>query len=750
MGLNRPFDRPMFVIGGAVKTTGGSQNLQKGQLALVDNSRTTPDGVQVVSTTAGKQKDLKHFALRLGNKDVGNNRSRDNFAQSTMNFSLNEVVGLRVSAPERTEQSLDEVIIGYDGIDPNTSFNFRRGDDLFRWTLELEGGGIEWRGSKNCKEVLSVNVQIPECDPFENCEQCDECAAVDCRAVVIEAIERMKRRQLTGGSTVADYVDITPVFSCTASPAETPYQYYSIDVCDTGSDEALSLIAAQYDAPVIRINRRGSTSTYQILLPVSAGAPDDYEQTIASIIKGCSDCPAGFDPVVGGYLYAFTGPGTAAAFNSAIQGLPGYSSNSLVNSGSSAGINFATAILTAELTSAQITTFLGVIAGATVNLVGDVADICENDSVSSISWVEGEICNVTEEAYYIDLPDNECGEDRLVELQGAYPELTIVIADSDESTQTVTLTGTSGTANVTIDSVDYLATFATDLTLTASNFVTAHAADILAAHGLVVTADAGVLSFTGTTVGFLSPTITNASGNLAGTVGTLTVVPFREACQTRYEATVVSNMVCEECDPIFKDYYVTSAPEAYEFTHWTAVETSEFTNGDCLCGIRIKGKPFVLNAEEALRDQINFVEDSVRIQTAAGYPNEVREGIGRLPKGTYPVKRLSRFIPRTHLGGNLRDLENEGRKFGRDLNYSNDYLARLLTGTTTNIEDQLTQYVHYTLTISHQNHAGGFARRGEHSINWDIYVEVGRHQAVEDLLNNIAANAGVSTVQAFA
>ena len=720
MGLNRPFDRPMFVIGGAVKTTGGSQNLQKGQLALVDNSKTTPDGVQVVATTAGKQKDLKHFALRLGNKDVGNNRSRDNFAQSTMNFSLNEVVGLRVSAPERTVQSLDEVIIGYDGINPDTAFRFKKGDDLFRWTLELEGGGIEWRGGKACKEVLSVNVQIPECDPFDNCEDCDECEAVDCRAVVTEAIERMRRRQLTGGATVADYVDITPVFSCTASPTETPYQYYSIDVCDTGSDEALALIAAQYDAPVIRIERRGSTSTYQVLLPVSEGVPDDYEQTIASIIKGCSDCPAGYDPVVGGFLYAFTGPGTATAFNNAIEGLTNYAAGSLVNSGSSAGINFATAILTEELTSAQI------------------------------SWVAGEICNVTEETYYIDLPDNECGEDRLVELQDAFPELTIVIADSDSSNQTVTLTGTSGTADITIDSVDYTATFASDLTTTANNFVTTHAAAILAAHGLTVTAAAGVLTFTGLTTGFLSPTIVNVTGNLDGTVGALTVIPFREACQTRYEATVVSNMVCEECDPIFKDYYITEAPEAYDFIHWNASDTTEFTNGDCLCGIRIKGKPFVLNAEEALRDQINFVEDSVRIQTAAGYPNEVREGIGRLPKGTYAVKRLSRFIPRTHLGGNLRDLENEGRQFGRGLNYSNDYLARLLTGTTTNIEDQLTQYVHYTLTISHQNYAGGFARQGEHSINWDIYVEVGRHQAVEDLLNNIAANAGKPTVQAFA
>ena len=44
--------------------------------------------------------------------------------------------------------------------------------------------------------------------------------------------------------------------------------------------------------------------------------------------------------------------------------------------------------------------------------------------------------------------------------------------------KTSTITGTSGTANITINGIAYLATFATSLTVTASNFVTAHAATI--------------------------------------------------------------------------------------------------------------------------------------------------------------------------------------------------------------------------------------------------------------------------------
>jgi len=89
------------------------------------------------------------------------------------------------------------------------------------------------------------------------------------------------------------------------------------------------------------------------------------------------------------------------------------------------------------------------------------------------------------------------------------------------STKTVTLTGTSGTANVAVAGVDYLATFTSNLTTSAANFVTSHAATLLAL-GVTVTADSGVLTFSVLTEDFPTITITNATGNLAGTLGTVT------------------------------------------------------------------------------------------------------------------------------------------------------------------------------------------------------------------------------------
>lgn len=85
----------------------------------------------------------------------------------------------------------------------------------------------------------------------------------------------------------------------------------------------------------------------------------------------------------------------------------------------------------------------------------------------------------------------------------------------------VTLTGTSGTANITVDGVAYLATWDTDLTETANDFVTSHAAALLAA-GIVVTATTGVLKFVANVSGVpFSIKIANATLTLNGTVATI-------------------------------------------------------------------------------------------------------------------------------------------------------------------------------------------------------------------------------------
>lgn len=756
MGLNKAFDRSFFLIGGNVKTSGGSINLAKGEFAAVNLSQTTQNGVAIVSSFAGVPKDKKDFALRVGIEDKKPNRSYSNKSQSTMPFSLNDVVDLKVSAPTQTEQSVDEVVLGWDGITPGSEFKFQKGDAYFRLFLELKGDAIGYRGGKGNMEQIAINVEVPECDPFNNCEACDECESVDCKAIVTEAIERLRRKQLTGGNLVEEFIDITPVFDCdnAATAALVPYVYYTLEVCDTGTDAAKALVEAQYDAPVIRIDRRGSTSTYQILLPGSEGAPADYEQSIASLIKDCEDCPAGYVEVPGGFLYAFTIEDDGTDQSALINAIPNHSAGTTIKSGNDNGVGFYTAVFTAPITQANINAFLAAANAAavgepTVEFVGVVSDICTNSSVTTTAWVEGDTCNAVEEEWSIILPDNKCGEDRLAELNGAYQNLTITIADSDSSTRELTLTGSSGTANVNVDGVNYLATYAASLTQTALDFVSTHTA-ALAAAGVTVTADSGVITFSGLTTVIDAITITNASGDLAGTLAASVAIPERAGCQTKYITSVLSNIVCDECDPIYLDFYVTEAPESYDEIEWVEEDNSDTApSGNCKCGIRFKAKSFIIDSDESLRDITGFVETSTQIRVAAGYPEEIREGIGIIPKGVYEGKYLSRWVPRTHLAGNLRNMESEGRMYFQGLPYRKDYLGRLLRGETSNMEDQIAQYIQYTVTVQNGTYSQGFARRHSDNINYHFFVEVGRQNDLENILNDLAANAGVSPVAAF-
>jgi hypothetical protein len=760
MGQNRAYDRSFFVIGGSVRTTGGSNQLSNGQLAVVDLFASGDNGAAVLSSFLGIPKDKKKLAIQVGSPAIEATRSFSDKVNSTTPFSLSEIKKLRVSAPERTKQIMDEVILGYNGFDDATAFDFKTGQAYLNISLELRNGAIQYRGGATDTELVHVQVEIPACDVYNNCEDCDECANVDCQTITLEAIERLKNHQISGGMLVSEFVDITPVFGNCEDPATAtliPYNYYTLDVCDTGDAEALALVAAQYDVPVIRINRTGSTSTYQILTVGSLGAPNDYTQGIASIIKGCESCPEGYSLVEGGYLYAITieddGTDRTAVITAALANAKLVPGTMQRGQGSNAGVGFYTAVYSSPITSAEIASFVGTSTNsrntATVDLVGDVHDVCENSAVTEAEWVLGDTCNAITETYSIVLPDNECGESRLEELQGAYAGLTIAIANSlTLQSIDLTLTGDSGEATITIGGVAYNVAFDTSLTVTADEFVAEHGAALLAL-GFTVTAEDGVITIVGLNAQVAAIEIENLSGALDGTFGAVQPVEDRKNCFTRYTTTVVSNLVCEACSPVFLDYYRTTAPNTFATHMWTKdANVGSNPSGNCLCGIKIKGKPFILSGDEALRDIVSFTESGTEVQISGGYPSEIREGIGHIPKGTYATTWISRYTPRTHLYGNLREIEKEGVAYFRGTNYQSNYLSRLILNETAAVQNNIAQAVVYYLEIDHNTHSNGFAGRHEQSTSYNIYVEYGKHQDVENLLNALATNAGVPGVHA--
>lgn len=363
----------------------------------------------------------------------------------------------------------------------------------------------------------------------------------------------------------------------------------------------------------------------------------------------------------------------------------------------------------------------------------------------STSWVAGQTCYATVESYKIQLADSECGESRLSELEASYPNLTIEEgAPTGMASRSVTLTGTSGTANITIGGVDYLATFATDLTTTASNFVTAHADAIETATGLEVTSALGVLTLTGSAKGFASVSRTNVSGNLSATIASVDYEVSAEVggCQRVYSTQVLTNIVCDECDPAFLGQFESEKPNDFDFNSWELVQLA--SDEDALMGIKIKGKPFDIVPTEAMKDQLRFYETSTRVEAAGGYIMEVNESFADQYTENFVVTRLKRAQDRDNLGAHLLGWEEASMAyFDGSVRHKDNLYAKQVLGEES-VLDFRKQYVQYAITIHDSKYSQGVGRSSDMGTTYNVWAELGKETALDTYIDALATELGIS------
>jgi len=102
----------------------------------------------------------------------------------------------------------------------------------------------------------------------------------------------------------------------------------------------------------------------------------------------------------------------------------------------------------------------------------------------------------------------------------------------------------------------------------------------------------------------------------------MTTIP-PAGCQTTYETTVVTNLVCQECDSIFRDVFVSEAPSDFSGNSW--VSAPKTYSGTAKMGIRVRGKRSTLAGNEFLRDDMFFFDGSVEISLVGGYQTFTNE-----------------------------------------------------------------------------------------------------------------------------
>lgn len=744
-------ERDFFVLDGKTLTTGGSLNLTNGVLAIVsnDNKELTQNGRKVYSTFTGQSKD-KSFDLLLGAFDKPVSQYTTNKAYESQTFRIADIEDIRVEAPQRTGILVDDFIIGYNG-KPGTEITIAERTST-GIDITLSGSAIYNLGYKEGCTTVRLDLQYPYLDDNDVCIDCAN-GVVTMQELVEKAVAEFNATKLLGGVPVTDYVDALVVNSLNGALEDTvDYQFYNLTLFDNGDSTALARVQAQY--PLYKVVRTGEVSgnqtIYTLQAPVGTSIAN-YTTSLASIIKGCEDCPAGYTEIEEGFVYSIAIEDDGVSLVTTVDDLPGFVTGTAVKIGGSvAGVGTYTVVVTAELTDAQITTFRAISAPASTavfDLAGEVQAVCSNATTVSTAWVLGDICQSTTKAYTITIADDECGGDILADLQEAYPDLTIAI-DTVNLSRTATLTGTSGTATITIGGIAYTATFNTDLTTTASDFITTNKAAIELATGGTITSSGATIILVAPSDSYPGFSIANATTNLAGTVAAAvgSGAQISSLCQTTYRTNVPTNIICEECSDEFRGLFVAEAPKNYGLNFW---ETSvDEYDAAAKMGIRFRGKPFTMSGSEEYRDDMPFYATSTRVSVAGGQATYIAEN-WESSKFPFKVKVLSIAADPEALGGYLYSREDQARYNldGVERFEGNNY-GKWLWGQESRLRG-LAQYVQYTITIRPQF----YYKLLPHSsikTNLNILVEVGRHNAVENLLNQLASAAQVPAVQAFA
>ncbi len=725
--MHTAINKALFTLDGNVLTSGGAGNLAKGQLALVTNKSIT-GGRKVVSDFAGLPKNTP-LQIRVGRNALPSGL-RSTYAPyyETSWFTPESIVSIKANFPKNQFQKFDELIIGYDGINEDTALVIPEGKSSVI-DITLDGTPIEVFGGTP-EHTLKFHFERE--------------AGQTNQEVIQKLVKRIQEYKLPRSlKTVSDFIEVNIVDSTNAALAGTSYTFSTISVVDDGGSNILGDIQAQYPTYMVaRTGRDGLTSTYTVLHPTGTSLADYSAVVVKAYVKGCAACLAGYSEITGGVVYHVTAEDDGADITTTVDNLPGFVTGTAAKVGQSDGRGVYQIVLDNALTDAEIATFISSVPTAELTNLGSVENICEDSDTTAYTWAAGDSCFATVEQYKIQLRDNECGESRLAELQAAYPTLTIEEgAPSGAATQTVTVSADGVPLVIIVNGTTYTTADAGTTTQTAAAFVTAHAADILAATGTVVTnPSTNVILFSDSAEGF--PTITSA----AQTVGTQDLVDVNTAggCQRVYSTSVPTNIVCEECSDIFLQTFTSEAPTPFELTAWEKIEGT--FNEDALMGIKLKGKPFNMLPTEVTRDQIPFYETSTRIKSVAGGYREM-DYQNFLPlydfEEMFSVKRLSRAVDRDALGVMFYPMEEMSRAhYLGETSEKNNIFARYNMGEESLLK-MTSQYVTYHVQWQDVSLSQGVGGRSNITHEEVIVVELGYHDAIETLVNKLAAKAGV-------
>lgn len=660
MGLHAPMHTPFIVPAHAKMYEGGSENLANGQIGVFDLLDQMPGGggLRGITNLAGYPRNEKRFVIRQGTMPRGVARSRDNKDYSTLAFAIDDIKDIHAAAYS-DKPKVDIVTLGYNGINAETAIKAHKGDRIL-FNLTLKGRQLEMYNYPEGKATFQQFISIPDCDANPNsCEpECDLCGDVDIVSAVKEAIEQLLAQPVAGGSgaVVGNFVKITPVIKYAKThtePTTTDMNYYCLEVCDLGDQNSFAEIQMQYPGLIVkRVDRAGSVTKYMIRK--EGTAPADYKLQLKSLVKGCMDeCPAGYTAEEGGYVYAVSLEDDGSDATANVEALPNAVSGSAKKlPGQNGGSGMYIVKLEELLSREEINKFVESNPTAIVYFVSKTQDFCNNPTITTIKWTNCGSCKVSTADYVITLPDDECGNGRLEELQSVFPDLNVVAYDS-------------------------------------------------------VVAPAG--------------------------------------CQRMYKCTVpTDNEVCDECDPIYKDFFRATPPEGYMGRRWKRIGEDDPTTGD-LVGIRFESKVMEIVPDIYEAEELGYVYDSLEIEVSSSLPDEIRVGIPEYEYYPLHVEHQQYKTQAVGMGGDLWQEQEMSNMYFTGRARHKEWFAQQRLGEQMKFKPNV-QYAIFSITFRSDRFSGGNGNIEAQPRTYDFWVEIGAHEGVQEMINMLGSQVGLSPV----
>lgn len=410
--------KPFFITN--VKTSGGGRDLAKGQLAIVKD-KAGADGAQVVSNFAGMSK-KERIAIRVGRGQLPNGLRAQHVAfEGTDYFPLEGIIDIKAYAPTNVQLKVDAFELGYGGLATDQELFVPEGKSAVMDIVIYGHPMAMFFGQK--EHIITKRVYRKEGQTMQ------EVVRKLVRDLKTESVPTSMAGFASVTDNLATFLDISVIDSTNVALTGTAWTTSTITVPDSGESNDLAVVQASYPTQrVVRTDRANGKTTYSILHPVADVLADLTVTEVDVTGKGCESCEAGYSLLTGGIVYNVAIEDNGVTQVAKVQALPGAVATTALKIGQDGGKGTYAVVLDNALTQAEVTAFLAtdaITATATLRNLGEVTAVCSLTTTETYTWVAGDTCNAKTEAYSIVLPDNDCGQTRLSELQLAYPKLVI-------------------------------------------------------------------------------------------------------------------------------------------------------------------------------------------------------------------------------------------------------------------------------------------------------------------------------------